>query len=81
MARAFEWYQEQRPGLGREFMDAVGVTLAQINENPGLFAVHRERIRRTTTRRFPYPIFYVVDPDESVVIAVFHASRDPRLWP
>lgn len=33
------------------------------------------------THRFPYLIFYAVDPDASVVLAVLHASRDPRRWP
>jgi plasmid stabilization system protein ParE len=35
----------------------------------------------TLTRRFPYLIFYAIDPKESVVLAVLHASRDSRLWP
>lgn len=27
---AFGWYEEQRPGLGREFLDAVYVMLAAV---------------------------------------------------
>ena len=81
MTEAYHWYERQRPGLGSEFLAAVEVCLARITENPGQGPVHRDRIRRAMTHRFPYLIFYVVDPDESVILAVLHASRDPRNWP
>jgi plasmid stabilization system protein ParE len=41
--------------------------------------VHKEA-RRALTRRFPYGIFYMLDPATIAVIAVFHTSRDPRQW-
>jgi plasmid stabilization system protein ParE len=37
-------------------------------------------VRRALTRRFPYAIFYLVDEEQVVVIAVFHSSRDPKEW-
>lgn len=81
LAEAHAWYDQQLPGLGAEFMDAIQDALSRIEENPGLYPIYRDRIRRVLARRFPYLIFYVVDPDESLVVAVLHASRDPRRWP
>ena len=78
---AFDWYERQRPGLGREFLNAVEECLQQIAENPGLHPIHRGRIRRAMTHRYPYLVFYVIDSTESVVLAILHASRDPRQWP
>jgi plasmid stabilization system protein ParE len=78
---AYEWYDEQRAGLGREFLEAIEDCIEQIADNPGMFPVHRGRIRRAVAHRFPYLIFYVVEERESVVIAVFHAARDPQNWP
>lgn len=80
LAQAFVWYEEHRLGLGHRFLLSVEVTLTAIRENPEAFPqVHRD-IRRALVRRFPYGVFYVVEPSTVVVHAVFHASRDPKSW-
>jgi hypothetical protein len=35
---------------------------------------------RGRLRRFPYGLFYRILPDALVVLACFHARRDPRRW-
>ena len=42
--------------------------------------VHGE-VRRAVVSRFPYAVFYRVDPKRVVVLAVLHMARDPKLWP
>ena len=37
-------------------------------------------MRRVKLRRFPYLIYYRLSSDLIEVIAVFHGSRDPKLW-
>jgi plasmid stabilization system protein ParE len=37
-------------------------------------------IRCVRARRFPYSVFYRVEGDQIVVLAVFHARRDPIIW-
>jgi hypothetical protein len=37
-------------------------------------------IRRVPVRRFPYCVFYRVEPDRIVVLAIFHGRRNPRIW-
>jgi plasmid stabilization system protein ParE len=37
-------------------------------------------VRRGKLRTFPYLIYYRVLSDRSEVIAVLHASRDPKGW-
>lgn len=78
---AYDWYEQQRPGLGLQFLNAVEACLQAIAQNPGQYPIHRNRIRRAMTHRFPYLVFYVVEREESVVLAIIHASRDPRRWP
>jgi hypothetical protein len=34
IAEAREWYDERRPGLGNDFVLAIGIALARIKENP-----------------------------------------------
>jgi plasmid stabilization system protein ParE len=78
---AFVWYEERRPGLGDEFLDEVGAAVTRIAENSRAHQIIRGRIRRAVVHRFPYLIFYVIDPQEIVVLACMHASRDPESWP
>ena len=47
---AMEWYEEQRTGLGEEFVLEVEATLDRIIENPMLYAVVHRDIRRALTK-------------------------------
>jgi plasmid stabilization system protein ParE len=31
-------------------------------------------------RRFPYSIYYLIESGQIVILAVFHARRDPTIW-
>lgn len=77
---AYRWYEDQRTGLGEEFMDAGDNTLAAIEESPRRYRVVALNTRRAIVRRFPYSVFYRVMGEEVVVVACFHGSRDPRNW-
>jgi plasmid stabilization system protein ParE len=51
-----------------------------ITQNPRRFPiVHRDR-RRAGVRRFPYGLFFEVQQHRIVVIACFHARRNPQSW-
>ena len=41
--------------------------------------MHRE-IRCARARRFPYSVFFRAEAQRIVVLAVFHARRDPSVW-
>ena len=52
------WYENESPGLGREFLDAIAVSLQKIEDNPKQVpAVHRDK-RRALLRRFPYGLYF-----------------------
>ncbi len=77
---AYDWYEEQREGLGMDFVLCVEGTLAAIAERPRLFPVIGKKTRRALTRRFPYSVLFVELPDAITVIGVFHTSRSPSRW-
>lgn len=77
---AYQWYESRAQGLGAEFVRAVDACLSSIERNPRSYAVIHDAIRRALLRRFPYGIFYFLDGQRIVVIACFHASRDPQHW-
>jgi toxin ParE1/3/4 len=49
-------------------------------ENPYLYPVVHRDTRRALIRRFPFAIFYRIEPDALVIIAVMHGSRHPKRW-
>lgn len=77
---AFDWYQRCVPGLGQEFLSEIDRTMNAIAQNPLQFPRVFKSVRRTLVRRFPYQILFVTDEERVVVIAVFHAHRDPGHW-
>lgn len=80
LRHARSWYDDIRPELGERFAVAVDKTIEAIAEHPLQFpVVHRGR-RRAGVRRFPYGIFFEIQPERIVVIACFHAKRNPKRW-
>ena len=80
LAESARWYEDQRPGLGQEFLDEALTTFALIAERPLASAAVYGSLRRALLHRFPFGVFYLVDGDGTVVIGVLHGSRHPRLW-
>lgn len=77
---AFTWYNEQLPGLGRDLVSELDRTFAAIVEHPEAHVRVHRNMRRALVRRFPYGVFYLVQGDRAIVLAILHMSRDPQLW-
>lgn len=77
---AFDWYEQQRPGLGKDFAAYVQAVLDRIGATPQLYPQVFQEVRRVVMRRFPYSIFYKVEPQQVVALAIFHGWRDPKAW-
>ena len=81
LAGGYDWYEKQRSGLGEEFLAAVQSTLHSVELYPGMFAHVHGEVRRAIVPRYPFAIFYLVEPSRVVVLRALHTARDPRLWP
>ena len=77
---AYEWYEEQRLGLGDDFLLNIDAALCSIQREPEICAPLYKNIRRILIRRFPYSIFYMIESRKVIVMAVIHAKRHPRIW-
>jgi toxin ParE1/3/4 len=80
LADAAAWYEEQRPGLGQQFLEEAQAMLSAIGERPLAYQLVHRTARRALLRRFPFGVFYRVEPDKAVVIGILHGSRDPKSW-
>jgi toxin ParE1/3/4 len=82
---AISWYEQQRVGLGREFLAAVDRTYDQIDESPRTWPLapgipEHLGVRRQLVRRFPYAIYFLELRDETRVLAIAHDRRRPGYW-
>jgi len=77
---AADWYDQHAGGKGPAFTAAVRQTLDLIAGNPQLYAEVQDDVRAAPVHGFPYCVYYRSDPDQIVVLAVFHNSRDPAVW-
>ena len=73
---AYNWYEDQRSGLGQEFASDFRLTYQQLRAGPLLYATRFADVRRLNFRRFSHGIFYVVRSNEVHILAVLHSSRD-----
>ncbi len=72
LTEAWVWYEARREGLGAEFATCVEAAIAQASRLPeGNARVHGE-VRRVLLRRFPHAVFYLVEDEALLVLAVAH---------
>jgi plasmid stabilization system protein ParE len=75
---AYDYYEEQRPGLGDEFIEEVKEKLDYIKKYPLHFPKTEKDSRQTLVDRFPYLILYELEKKEVIVYSFFHTSQDPQ---
>lgn len=80
LADAALWYEAQSAGLGHQFLDEVLSAFTSITEMPLACQVVYRNTRRFLIHRFPFGIYYRIEEDAIVVVAVMHGSRNPRRW-
>jgi plasmid stabilization system protein ParE len=74
------WCEQQREGLGVEFVLELDAALERVETAPRQFPEIEHRVRRALLRRFPYAVYFVLDEQSVGVFAVLHQSRDPGTW-
>jgi len=78
IGNAYCWYEEQRVGLGPEFLAEINSAFEAVLYEPLRFQQVHRFVRRALVHRFPYGVFFVVAAREITVIAVMHLARNPR---
>ena len=77
---AARWYEGERIGLGRAFVQQIDALLDRLRLNPMQYQIVYQEIRRAIPRRFPYGVFYRIDGADILVFAVVDLHRDPSTW-
>jgi len=75
--QSIEWYNEQKTGLGKRFYSNVSATIKTIKKNPFAFEMRHKEFRIVPLKVFPFVLaYFVVEPNEIIITAVFHTSRN-----
>ncbi len=75
---AFDWYEDQKNGLGHELLDEIEVCYTKISAHPERYGYINQDYRRIKTNRFPYILVFEIDGNNIVVNSVRHIKRQPR---
>ena len=77
---AVSWYAAKSPELSLAFLEAVTEVVDRIARNPRAFPMRIEDVRQASLpRRWPYSLWFVAEPDGSVVIAALHQRRSTNI--
>ena len=77
---AFDWYESEEAGLGFEFLEELHAAYQRVLDHPFGYQDLRSGIRRALTHRFPYAIYFSVEGEAVVIVAVLSTARDPAEW-
>ncbi|NBD17101.1 MAG: type II toxin-antitoxin system RelE/ParE family toxin [Cyanobacteria bacterium] len=78
---AVAYYEDQKVGLGFNFLVEVEQALGKIQQNPNLGVVYKVTgLRRYVIQRFPFLIFYAELEEYIWVVAIVHGKRRPDYW-
>lgn len=74
------FYERERKGLGRQYLDTIARAVKRIGKSPDSFPVYRSPFRRLVILEFPFTLIYSIEADSVLIVAVAHQSREPEYW-
>ena len=77
---AARYYESEAAGVGLSFIAAVHKAVAEVVEFPLATQAVRAGIRKKVLRHFAYNLFYAVEADVVVIVAVAHHRKRPSYW-
>ena len=77
---AARYYEGEAAGVGMAFIAAVHKAVDEVIEVPLAAQVHRASIRKKVLRHFSYNLFYAIESDIIVIVAVAHQRKRPNYW-
>ncbi len=74
---AYDWYEQQREGLGLEFLNELEKFYSILLHNPNTHSYYQRPVRQGKINRFPYTVIYEVFKTRIVIYSVFMGKQDP----
>ncbi len=77
---SYEYYADESEKVADNFYKQVNSGLETIAKNPQGFQRAFKNVRRYVMKKFPFVIYYRIENMIVQVIAIFHTSRNPKIW-
>ncbi|MCU1265046.1 MAG: hypothetical protein JWM21_1364 [Acidobacteria bacterium] len=77
LVEGFEFYEQQRTGLGSYFLSNLYGDIESLHLYCGLHETAFSDYFRLLSRRFPFAVYYTVEEDVVSIHAVIDCRRDP----
>lgn len=77
---ATDWYNEHSPGLGSLFLKQVKNQINSLKSRPFVYPVRYSEVRCMLIKKFPFIVHFTITENTVEVFAVFHTSRNPKIW-
>ncbi len=76
----FAWYEEQKEGLGFDFINGFELVVDKLSMNPYYASFILDDARGVSLKKFPYEVIYRANEAKQQVrlIAVIHQHRNPE---
>lgn len=78
LAEAAAWYRSKSVVVTQAFREATRQTIDRIVDHPTSFVEILPGNRRALTPQFPYAIFFAVENDVLIILAVKHQAQTPQ---
>jgi plasmid stabilization system protein ParE len=73
-----DYYNTQKKGLGKRFLERIHNSLTRIRENPLAASIAYNDVRYKVIETFPYVILYNVNDDRIIILRVFNTHLQPK---
>ena len=74
------FYLGESPQAAERFVNEVESAVEELSRDPNLYPVYEDIVRRKVLNAFPFSIYYFIENDEVVIVAIMHNKRRPKYW-
>jgi toxin ParE1/3/4 len=75
MSAAATYYEKQKQGLGKQFLDSVSHAIDRVRKSPEMFRYFAKPVRSCRLGPFPYRLLYRELDDRIQIVAIFHFKQ------
>jgi len=75
-----QYYVSINPLVARRFVDEIEAAIRQMCKHPKAYTIIEDDIRRCLVKKFPFGLYFSLEADYLLIVAVMHLSRMPEYW-